>query len=359
MSDLPASRVQPSSPFTSTGLDCFGPHTVKEGRKNVKRLSHGRCVGIVGLIRSVWNVLNPLQQEFGERLDDDLYRTLLCEVEAILNSRPLTTVSSDPKDVHPISPNHLLMVKASAYIPPPGVFQPSDDYACRRLRRVQHLAEVFWSRWKKEYLCSLQHRQIWHTQHRNFQYSEVVLFKDDIFHRSAWSMARVSRSEPDGAGKVRSVVLKTKDSELRRPIHKLVLLVPADAEYLVVISVCPQSHHRLSVPTASSSAYCAHILIIISLCPHPHHRLSVPTASSSPHCSHSLIISSVCPQPHHQFGPKPCHHLNVPTALSSSHCAHSLFIILPCPKSCHHLTCPLTCHHLTMPYAMPSSQHAH
>ncbi|XP_048256918.1 uncharacterized protein LOC125382686 [Haliotis rufescens] len=232
MSDLPASRVQPSPPFTSTGLDFFGPHTVKEGRKNVKRYGvlftclASRAVHIetansldtdsfinslrrfiarrgpvkeifcdngtnfvsgsrelrqtredidqskthsyflkqniiwkfnppsashMGgawerLIRSVRNVLNPLLQEFGERLDDELYRILLCEVEAILNSRPLTTVSSDPKDLHPISPNHLLMVKASAYIPPPGVFQPSDVFARRRWRRVQHLADVLWSR---------------------------------------------------------------------------------------------------------------------------------------------------------------------------------------------------------------------
>ncbi|XP_046552249.1 uncharacterized protein LOC124261926 [Haliotis rubra] len=72
----PTNRVQPSPPFTCTGLDFFGPHTVKEGRREVKR--------------------------------------------------SLTTVSSDPSDVEPSTPNHLLMVRSSAYIPPPGVFQASD-----------------------------------------------------------------------------------------------------------------------------------------------------------------------------------------------------------------------------------------
>ncbi len=37
MSELPANRVNPAPPFTYTGIDFFGPHVVKEGRKYVKR----------------------------------------------------------------------------------------------------------------------------------------------------------------------------------------------------------------------------------------------------------------------------------------------------------------------------------
>ncbi|XP_046542848.1 uncharacterized protein LOC124253172 [Haliotis rubra] len=187
MSDLPACRVTPAGPFTYTGIDFFGPHVVKEGRKCVKRYGvlftclSSRAVHIetansldtssfinslrrfiarrgpvqeifcdngtnfVGgarelkesldqldqekvhsdmlhkeinfsfnppsashmggawerLIRSVRSILNPMLHEFGSYLDDELYRTLLCEIEAILNSRPLTTVSGDPDDLHP------------------------------------------------------------------------------------------------------------------------------------------------------------------------------------------------------------------------------------------------------------------
>ena len=37
MADLPEERVEPSSPFTYCGFDCFGPFIVKEGRKELKR----------------------------------------------------------------------------------------------------------------------------------------------------------------------------------------------------------------------------------------------------------------------------------------------------------------------------------
>ena len=37
MADLPSSRVQPSPPFTHTGLDVFGPFMVQDYRKQLKR----------------------------------------------------------------------------------------------------------------------------------------------------------------------------------------------------------------------------------------------------------------------------------------------------------------------------------
>lgn len=35
--DLPVDRVEPSPPFTFTGIDCFGPFYTKQGRKEFKR----------------------------------------------------------------------------------------------------------------------------------------------------------------------------------------------------------------------------------------------------------------------------------------------------------------------------------
>ena len=43
-------------------------------------------------------------------------------------------------------------------------------------------------------------------------------------------MGRVTEVECDGSGTVRSIKLKTQRSELRRPIHKLVLLVPVEEQ---------------------------------------------------------------------------------------------------------------------------------
>ena len=112
------------------------------------------------MIRSARAVLNGLVQECHEaRLDDELLRTLLCEVEAIVNSRPLTSFNMTPDDLDPISPMTLLTQKCSVVLSPPGAFQRSDVYCRRRWRRVQYLANRFWRRWRSEFLPSLQERR--------------------------------------------------------------------------------------------------------------------------------------------------------------------------------------------------------
>ena len=81
------------------------------------------------LIRSVRHVLNSTLHQ--QSIDDEGLQTLFCEVEAILNNRPLSTVSSDPYDLEPLTPNHILLLKTQPILPP-GTFLKSDLYARRR-----------------------------------------------------------------------------------------------------------------------------------------------------------------------------------------------------------------------------------
>ena len=176
-------------------------------------------------IRTVRKVLNSLMIDHAARLDDESFRTLMCEVEAIVNSRPLTFVSNDVDDFDPLTPNHLLTTKSNVYVPPPGVFQRNDVYMRRRWRRVQYLANLFWSRWRKEYLHTLQIRSKWLKPKPNLQVNDIVLLCDESIPRNIWPMGRVVKVEQDSKNLVRSVIVKTATSELRRPIHKLVLLL--------------------------------------------------------------------------------------------------------------------------------------
>ena len=146
--------------------------------------------------------------EHGSRLDDESFRTLLCEVEAIINSRPLTVASSDLNDLHPLSPSNLLTMKTSIILPPAGVFQRADIYTRRRWRRVQYLANLFWTRWKREYLLTLQQRPKWISPKWNLAVGDVVLVKDDSCPRSVWSMGRVIKAELDKNRLVHTVHLK-------------------------------------------------------------------------------------------------------------------------------------------------------
>ena len=127
-------------------------------------------------IRSVRSVLNPLLRDNALQLDDEALRTLMSEVEAIINSRPLSVDSlNNPNMPSLLTPNHLLTMETKVVLPPPGSFQCADLYCRKRWRRVQHLANEFWSRWRKEFLLSLQQRQKWLEPHRNLCVGDIVI----------------------------------------------------------------------------------------------------------------------------------------------------------------------------------------
>ena len=67
-------------------------------------------------IRTVRKVLSTLLKE--QRLSDETFITLLCEVEAIVNNRPITSLSDDVNDLQPLKPNHLLMLREAPRLPP-------------------------------------------------------------------------------------------------------------------------------------------------------------------------------------------------------------------------------------------------
>ena len=173
------------------------------------------------LIRSTRKVLGALVKE--QSLDDESLQTLLCECESFINGRPLTTVSDDPKDLEPLSPNHLLLLRSETPLPP-GLFLKSDTYSRRRWRQVQYLADVFWGRWKREYLPLLQSRQKWFRPKKNFAVGDTVIVVDETLPRNAWAIGRITEVFPDKYGFVRRVKVKTKTSTLERPISKLCLL---------------------------------------------------------------------------------------------------------------------------------------
>ena len=182
-------------------------------------------------IRTVRNVLSAMLRSHADRLNDESFRTFLAEAECIVNSRPLTVDNlNDPMSL-PLSPMNILTGKTKIVLPPPGVFQKADVYCRRRWRQVQHLANEFWSRWRKEFINSLQPRQKWNHRRRNFQINDVVMIKDENLPRNQWPLARITKVYEDPKDSlVRKVDLyaPTSKSVLLRPIQKLILLVEGD-----------------------------------------------------------------------------------------------------------------------------------
>ena len=90
------------------------------------------------------------------------------------------------------------------------------------------MANVFWDRWRKEYLQSLQSRSKWTEEKRNFEIGDVVLVKDEDASRNKWPMGIIVETFPGKDSLVRSVNVKfATGSILKRPISKLVLLLEA------------------------------------------------------------------------------------------------------------------------------------
>ena len=184
-------------------------------------------------IRSVRKVLRGLLNEQPVKLSDELLCTLFCEIESILNCRPLTELSQDADDLEALTPNHLLLLHSGVTFPP-GLFTKHDSYSSRRWKQVQYFADVFWSRWRKEYLPLLQQRQKWLNDGYKFKIGDIVLVTDQMLPRNQWALGRVTEIFPDDEGRIRVVKVKTariKDekstaavSELKRPINKLILI---------------------------------------------------------------------------------------------------------------------------------------
>ena len=147
-------------------------------------------------------ILSSLLKTHGESLTNESLHTLLVELEAIVNSCPLTTETiNDVTSLIPLSPLNLLTMKSKIVMPPPGIFPTPDKYCRKHWRRVQHICNEFWNRWRKEVLLSLQFRTKWNNPTRNCKVGDIVLLKNEA-DRNQWPMAKIVATNKDDMGDV-------------------------------------------------------------------------------------------------------------------------------------------------------------
>ena len=158
--------------------------------------------------------------------------TILPEVESILNSRPLTAPDSLPADGDIIlTPGHFLIGRPLR-TPPVPVDIASKMTLLKGWNLMRRLIHDLWIHWSKLYLQTLQARNKWMKVRPNLQVGDIVILKDSTFQKPTWPLARVEKTFPGPDSLVRVVDVYCASKTYRRPVHELVLLVPANEEQL-------------------------------------------------------------------------------------------------------------------------------
>ncbi|XP_070537459.1 uncharacterized protein [Ptychodera flava] len=150
----------------------------------------------------------------------DELRTLLTEIEATLNDRPLTYVSTNEDDPIALTPSHLLYCRPSTTLPYISVDNeefndPSYGNHNALNERYQHLSYLqssFWKRWSTEYLTALRERHrltATGIKTNSTQIGDIVLVHSDVDKRMKWKIMKVHKLIYEKDGLVRSADIKS------------------------------------------------------------------------------------------------------------------------------------------------------
>ncbi|XP_050528192.1 uncharacterized protein LOC126898294 [Daktulosphaira vitifoliae] len=153
------------------------------------------------------------------KLTSEEFSTLLTQIEATLNSRPLCALSTDPNDFNVLTPSHFLTFEPTTSLPEPSLENVSLS-KLQRWRLILDIQNYFWSRWKNEYLSSLQLRRKWTDNHDQIQENDLVILKEST-HPLHWKMGRVRQLHPGSDGVTRVATVETATSRFLRPLVKL------------------------------------------------------------------------------------------------------------------------------------------
>ena len=174
--------------------------------------------------RLVQSVKVPLRKILGRAVlsYDELF-TILTDVEAAINSRPLTPISADPNDNEALTPAHLSIGRPLLLVPDSPLSTDSVRISDRYLY-LQRTLNALWRRWLREYMPLLSPRQKWLTESPPCKIGDLVLISEDKVKRGQWPLARVVQVFEGRDGLIRSVMVRTRKGLLRRPVQKLHLL---------------------------------------------------------------------------------------------------------------------------------------
>jgi transposase InsO family protein len=148
------------------------------------------------------------------------YATVLCQIEANMNSRPLTSLSNDPEELDVLTPGHFIIGSPLIRLPEPN-YRNIPIHRLDHYQQLQKLIQQHWDRWRKEYLTELNHQREKSTFVTHLKVGQVVLVKEDGKASISWPLGRIEQVHPGADGVVRVVTVKTASSCYKRPISRI------------------------------------------------------------------------------------------------------------------------------------------
>ncbi|XP_074657129.1 uncharacterized protein LOC141910297 [Tubulanus polymorphus] len=159
----------------------------------------------------------------------ELY-TVLCEIEACLNDRPLVYVSSDLES-ESLTPSHLMWgrrITALSKLCPIDNLEDDAEFGndgsvlAKRYLHLNRLLDHFWLRWRKEYLTNLREYHRFTGDNREIaKPGSVVIIHDENVPRLRWKLGIIQKLHRGSDGLVRSATVKTATGVTSRPISRL------------------------------------------------------------------------------------------------------------------------------------------
>ena len=166
--------------------------------------------------------------------------TTLTEIEAVLNSRPLSYVSGEDID-EPITPSHLIVGRRLLSLPDhldhmcvleDGDYTLDEHHVTRRIKHINNVLNHFWKRWRTEYLSNLREvhalsaRKGQRVKNSRISVGDIVIIKDEQLPRGQWKLGVVQTLLTGQDGQTRAATVKLASSGrqhplLRRPIQLL------------------------------------------------------------------------------------------------------------------------------------------
>jgi hypothetical protein len=146
--------------------------------------------------------------------------TLLIQIEAVLDSRPLTPISDDPNDLRPLTPSHFLIGRSANFVPHPQI-TASKVSSLQRWKRIELLKQQFWHRFSNEYILWLQQKTKWQSSTGELKEGVLVVVKDKTLPPLLWELGRVVRVIPGSDGVARVADIKTRRGIIRRAFNNI------------------------------------------------------------------------------------------------------------------------------------------